>query len=95
MTMVEKVAMALAEMPCNTGVAFRHHFRDGAEAYREIARVAIEAMRSASPEMLAAAWRQVSVDKAKAGIARLGPGPGMAEWWHAAIDAALKEAEQG
>jgi hypothetical protein len=61
----------------------------------ERALAALKALREPSEGMIAAAWGEISKDKAKAGIARLGPGPGAADWWRAMIDAAISEAEGG
>ena len=66
--------------------------------YQVIARAAIletlQAMREPTPEALAAAWAEITKDKQRAGIARLGPGPGASDWWRAMIDAAIKELEE-
>lgn len=54
----------------------------------------LQAMRLPTEAMLASAWREITADKKAAGIARLGPGPGVSDWWQAMIDAALSEGKQ-
>lgn len=44
--------------------------------------------REPTPQMLAAAWRELSKGKKAVGITRLGPGPGVADWWRSMLDAA-------
>lgn len=64
-------------------------------AARLAARAVVEAMRPLTPEMTAAAWREITKDKKRAGIVRLGPGAGFGEWWNAALDSILSEQEAG
>lgn len=65
------------------------------EHYIPSARATIEAMRKPTPQMLAAGWAEITTAKKVAGIARLGPGPGLSDGYRAMIDAALSEEVAG
>lgn len=94
MNKVEQVARALCEASCQTWVEppFNHLCTDALNNHwRYKARAVIAAMAEPTSEMIAAGWRAVSTGKKGAGIARLGPGPGLTDGYKAMIASLLDE----
>lgn len=93
MTMIEKVARAIYEEDDPWHDAWPwpdlNEQQAGAEVYRRCARVAIEAMREPTVEMVAAFWRQKNTGTQD--IGSVGEERSDFDAWRAAIDAALSE----
>jgi hypothetical protein len=97
MTMLDRCARALClskggrDPECATTCALRGQCSGSADEHIHDARAVLEALRDPTPEMIAAIWAKIDDAKKAAGIARLGPGPGVRDVINAYIDEALKE----